>query len=155
VRLLGELDLGRTCDRLASHARVALRLLVDALVIALMLVMLVQAPHIVRSQVGAIEMVDLERYSLSIPLFVTAALIALDFLHAMIKALTGRPDRAHAPVGDIWARLDPGAGLPLPATHRVPSCWVADLVMELEWTAGARSRPCRLVSRIGINVFRV
>jgi hypothetical protein len=46
-------------------------------------------------------MVGLERYSMSIPLFVTAALIALDFLLDMIKALMGRPERTHQPVGDI------------------------------------------------------
>jgi len=88
-------------DRLGSHARMASRLLVDALVIGLMLIMLYQAPHIVRSQVGSIEMVGLQRYSMSIPLFVTAALIAVDFLLDMIKALMGRPERTHEPVGDI------------------------------------------------------
>jgi TRAP-type C4-dicarboxylate transport system permease small subunit len=88
-------------DRLGARARFASRLLVDALVITLMLVMLFQAPHIVRSQVGTIEMVGLERYSMSIPLFATAVLITLDFLLDMIKALMGRPERVHEPVGDI------------------------------------------------------
>jgi TRAP-type C4-dicarboxylate transport system permease small subunit len=88
-------------DRLGARARFASRLLVDALVITLMLVMLVQAPHIVRSQVGTIEMVGLERYSMSIPLFATAVLITLDFLLDMIKALMGLPERVHEPVGDI------------------------------------------------------
>lgn len=88
-------------DRLGERGRLVARLFVDLLVIVLMLVMLVQAPHIVRSQVGTIEMVGLERYSMSIPLFVTAALIALDFLLDAVKALIGRPERAHEPVGDI------------------------------------------------------
>jgi TRAP-type C4-dicarboxylate transport system permease small subunit len=88
-------------DRLGDRARLASRLLVDVLVIGLMLVMLAQAPHIIRSQVGTIEMVGLERYSLSVPLFVTAALIALDFALDMIKAMLGYPERAHEPVGDI------------------------------------------------------
>ena len=88
-------------DRLGDGARMASRLLVDALVIGLMLVMLYQAPHIIRSQVGTIEMVGLQRYSMSIPLFVTAALIAVDFLLDMTKALLGHPERAHRPVGDI------------------------------------------------------
>jgi TRAP-type C4-dicarboxylate transport system permease small subunit len=88
-------------DRLGDRARLASRLLVDVLVIGLMLVMLAQAPHIIRSQVGTIEMVGLERYSMSVPLFVTAALIALDFALDMIKAVLGHPERAHAPVGDI------------------------------------------------------
>lgn len=88
-------------DRLGSGARVTSRLLVDALVIGLMLVMLYQAPHIIRGQVGVIEMVGLQRYTMSIPLFVTAALIAVDFLLDMIKAMMGRPERAHEPVGDI------------------------------------------------------
>ena len=88
-------------DRLGDRARLASRLLVDVLVISLMLVMLAQAPHIIRSQVGTIEMVGLERYSLSVPLFVTAALIALDFALDMIKAVLGHPERAHEPVGDI------------------------------------------------------
>jgi TRAP-type C4-dicarboxylate transport system permease small subunit len=88
-------------DRLGDRARLASRLLVDVLVIGLMLVMLIEAPHIVRSQVGTIEMVGLERYSMSLPLFVTAALIALDFALDIVKALLGRPERTHAPVGDI------------------------------------------------------
>jgi TRAP-type C4-dicarboxylate transport system permease small subunit len=88
-------------DRIGARARVASRLLVDVLVIGLMLVMLIQAPHIVRSQVGTIEMVGLQRYSMSIPLFVTAALIALDFLLDAVGALMGRPERTHRPVGDI------------------------------------------------------
>jgi len=88
-------------DRLGDRARFASRLLVDALVIGLMLVMLYQAPHTIRGQVGSIEMVGLQRYSMSIPLFVTAALIATDFLLDMIKALLGRPERTHEPVGDI------------------------------------------------------
>lgn len=88
-------------DRIGTRARVASRLLVDVLVIGLMLVMLIQAPHIVRSQVGTIEMVGLQRYSMSIPLFVTAALIALDFLLDAVGALMGRPERTHRPVGDI------------------------------------------------------
>jgi len=88
-------------DRSGKHARLVSRLVVDLLVIGLMLVMLIQAPHIIRSQVGTIEMVGLERYSMSIPLFVTAALIALDFLLDVIKALMGWPERTHEPVGDI------------------------------------------------------
>lgn len=89
-------------ERLGPGARVASRLLVDVLVITLMLVLLFQAPRIIQSQVGRIEMVGLERYSLSIPLFVTALLIALDFLLDAIKAVLGRPERAHArPAGDI------------------------------------------------------
>jgi TRAP-type C4-dicarboxylate transport system permease small subunit len=88
-------------DRLGDRARFASRLLVDVLVIGLMLIMLAQAPHIIRGQVGTIEMVGLQRYSMSLPLFVTAALIAVDFLLDMIRALMGRPERAHAPVGDI------------------------------------------------------
>lgn len=88
-------------DRLGAGARMASRLLVDALVIGLMLVMLYQAPHTIRGQVGVIEMVGLQRYTMSIPLFVTAALIAVDFLLDMVKAVMGRPERAHEPVGDI------------------------------------------------------
>jgi TRAP-type C4-dicarboxylate transport system permease small subunit len=88
-------------DRMGLRARFVSRLVVDVLVIGLMLVMLVQAPHILRSQVGTIEMVGLERYSFSIPLFVTAALITLDFCLDLIKALMAQPERTHEPVGDI------------------------------------------------------
>ena len=88
-------------DRMGARARFVSRLVVDVLVIGLMLVMLIQAPHIIRSQVGTIEMVGLERYSMSIPLFVTAMLITLDFALDVIKALMGQPERTHEPVGDI------------------------------------------------------
>lgn len=88
-------------DLMGARARFLSRLVVDLLVIGLMVAMLVQAPHIIRSQVGTIEMVGLERYSMSIPLFVTAILIAVDFALDLVKALMGEPERAHEPVGDI------------------------------------------------------
>jgi TRAP-type C4-dicarboxylate transport system permease small subunit len=88
-------------DRLGPWARLASRLLVDVLVIALMAIMLIQAPRILASQVGVIEMTGLQRYALSLPLFTSCALILLSFALDIVNACLGRAAPRHSPVGDI------------------------------------------------------
>jgi len=86
-------------DRLGAGARTAARFLVDAIVIFLMAIMLSQAPRILASQVGIIQMVGLERYAMSVPLFVSCALIlvnfALDTVRAIREGGTAPPAAGH------------------------------------------------------------
>ena len=76
-------------DRLGQKAKFASRLLVNVIVIGLMVIMLVHAPKIIASQVGEIEMVGLERYAMSVPLFVSCALILLNFVVDTAHAFRG------------------------------------------------------------------
>ncbi len=67
-------------DRTPPQVQKAARVMVDAIVILLMAIMLLHAPKILSIQVGEIEMVGLERYSLSVPLFISCFLILLNFV---------------------------------------------------------------------------
>lgn len=88
-------------DRLGAGARQASRLFVDLAVLSLMGVLLWEAPDLLARQVGTIEMVGLQRYWLSVPLFVSCVLIALHFVADLAAALAGRPEPHHTPAGDI------------------------------------------------------
>ncbi|MBT3359582.1 MAG: TRAP transporter small permease [Rhodospirillales bacterium] len=73
-------------ERLGEKAQFASRILVNVIVIGLMIIMLVHAPKIMAQQVGEIEMVGLERYTMSIPLFISCALILLNFVVDTVHA---------------------------------------------------------------------
>jgi len=88
-------------DRLGAWADLASRLLVNSIVLVLMSVMLWHAPAIYEQQVGTIEMVGLERYTMSTPLFVSCVLIFIDFVIDTIYAVAGRQKPGNGPVGDI------------------------------------------------------
>jgi|TARA_B100001964_G_scaffold193914_1_gene217266 TRAP-type C4-dicarboxylate transport system permease small subunit len=88
-------------DRLGAWADFASRLLVNSIVLVLMSVMLWHAPAIYEQQVGTIEMVGLERYTMSTPLFVSCVLIFIDFVIDTIYAVAGRQKPGNGPVGDI------------------------------------------------------
>jgi len=88
-------------ERLGEGARRASRLAINAIVIALMAVMLWHMPEILDQQVGDIEMVGLERYTMSLPLFVSCALIVLEFVIDTVRALRGQPEHPGSPAGDI------------------------------------------------------
>lgn len=88
-------------DRLGPAARRVARVLVDIAVLALLVVLLAEAPALLERQVGNIEMVGLQRYWLSVPFFVSAALIALHFVVDLLHAFHGDPQAHHRPAGDI------------------------------------------------------
>ena len=88
-------------DRLGAWAHFASRLLVNSIVLVLMSVMLWHAPAIYEQQVGTIEMVGLDRYTMSTPLFVSCVLIFIDFVIDTIYAVAGRQKPGNGPVGDI------------------------------------------------------
>jgi TRAP-type C4-dicarboxylate transport system permease small subunit len=87
-------------DRIGP-ARRAARVLVDLAVLSLLGVLLAEAPALLERQVGNIEMVGLQRYWLSVPFFVSCALIALHFVVDLLHALHGDPQEHHQPAGDI------------------------------------------------------
>jgi TRAP-type C4-dicarboxylate transport system permease small subunit len=72
--------------RFGSRMQAGLRILVDLIVIGLMGIILYQALTLVPRQVGRIDMVGIQRYWLSIPFFVSCALIAAQFLLDILKA---------------------------------------------------------------------
>ena len=58
-----------------------------------MMLLLIEAPRTLESQVGSMELIALERYWMSVPLFVSAALVGLHFLRDLIGAVSGEPER--------------------------------------------------------------
>ncbi|MEM7022619.1 MAG: TRAP transporter small permease [Pseudomonadota bacterium] len=87
----------------AMHAS---RIFVALTILAVIGVMLVQMPTILESQVGVIDGVltpwgtELERYTLSVPLAVSCALIFLNTLVDLAKAFLGWPEANVMMVGD-------------------------------------------------------
>jgi TRAP-type C4-dicarboxylate transport system permease small subunit len=79
-------------DLLGHPARVATRLLSDVIIVGLMTLLLIEAPRTLASQVGDMELIPLQRYWMSVPLFLSAALVALHFLLDLIKAFGGVPE---------------------------------------------------------------
>lgn len=79
-------------DLMGYKALVATRLLSDVIIVGLMLLLLAEAPRTLASQVGDMELIPLQRYWMSVPLFVSAALVGLHFLLDLAKALHGIPE---------------------------------------------------------------
>jgi len=87
-------------DRIGPSARFATRLLVNFIILVLMGIMLWHGPQILASQAGEIEMVGLERYTMSIPLFLSCILISVTFILDTMFALMGEPELTSDHVGD-------------------------------------------------------
>jgi TRAP-type C4-dicarboxylate transport system permease small subunit len=82
--------------RLPDRARAGVRVLVDLLALALLGTILAQAPTLIPRQVGVIDLVGIQRYWLSIPLFVSCFLIACQFLLDLRDALRAVADPKRA-----------------------------------------------------------
>jgi TRAP-type C4-dicarboxylate transport system permease small subunit len=80
-------------DLIGPKARHFTRIMSDLIIIGLMMLLLIEAPRTLESQVGSMELIALERYWMSVPLFVSAALVGLHFLRDLIGALAGEPER--------------------------------------------------------------
>jgi TRAP-type C4-dicarboxylate transport system permease small subunit len=88
-------------DLIGPKARHATRVMSDLIIIALMALLLIEAPRTLESQVGSMELIALERYWMSVPLFVSAFLVGLHFLRDLIGALSGEPEvRKHFDAAD-------------------------------------------------------
>ena len=89
--------------RLGAAAIYVSRLFVSCTTIAVLGIILWQAPVILDTQVGVIDGVmtpwgvELERYTLSVPLFVSCALIIVNAVTDILKTLAGMPEpkRSH------------------------------------------------------------
>lgn len=88
-------------DLAGEWARRTSRLLSDLIIVGLMTLLLIEAPRTLASQVGEMELIPLQRYWMSVPLFASAALVGLHFLVDLLKALQGQAEpRKHADVPD-------------------------------------------------------
>ncbi|MGE0316030.1 MAG: TRAP transporter small permease [Lautropia sp.] len=79
-------------DLAGARARHLTRVLADVIIIALMALLLVEAPRTLESQVGEMELIPLQRYWMSVPLFASAALVGLHFVADLLKAFAGVPE---------------------------------------------------------------
>ncbi len=79
-------------ELLGAKAFFVTRLLSDGLCAALMLLMLVEAPTTLGNQVGDMELIPLQRYWMSVPLFLAAALLLVHFVLDAVKAVQGEPE---------------------------------------------------------------
>ena len=84
-------------NKLGIGAVVASRYFVNLLILIVTGVMLLQMPTIIESQVGVIDGVitpwgELERYTLSVPLAISCALIFLDTVVDTVQGLLGMPE---------------------------------------------------------------
>lgn len=97
-RLRKDIAVDFVMRRLGGWAMTASRYFAAIVVIVVMLVILWQAPLILRQQVGVIDGVimpggwELERYTLSVPLFASCALILANAVLDIVKALVGIPE---------------------------------------------------------------
>ena len=83
--------------KLGGHALVVSRYFVNLLIIVVTGIILLQMPTIIDSQVGVIDGVitpwgELERYTLSVPLAISCALIFLDTIVDTVLGLAGTPE---------------------------------------------------------------
>ena len=88
-------------NKLGIGAVVVSRYFVNLLILIVTGVMLLQMPTIIESQVGVIDGVitpwgELERYTLSVPLAISCALIFLDTVVDTIQGLLGMPEPGRA-----------------------------------------------------------
>jgi TRAP-type C4-dicarboxylate transport system permease small subunit len=79
-------------DLAGPWARTATRLLSDAICAGIMVLMLVEAPVTLGNQVGDMELIPLQRYWMSVPLFLASALLLVHFVLDALKALAGEPE---------------------------------------------------------------
>ena len=92
--------------RIGPSAQSVVRHLVNIIIIGLMVVILQHAPETLAAQVGGLAMAEigdfeLPRYTLSVPLFVSCALILIEFVIDSIKAFVGKVEPPHTAAGSI------------------------------------------------------
>ena len=80
--------------RLGVAGRTTIRLFVDLVILTVMAVMVWHGPEIIERQAGIIEQVyifgiQVERFTLGVPLFITCGLIFLNYLVDVIYAIRG------------------------------------------------------------------
>lgn len=79
-------------DLLGERARYATRILSGLITVGLMGLLIFEAPRTLASQVGDMELIPLQRYWMSVPLFLSAALVGLHFALDLLKVARGDPE---------------------------------------------------------------
>ena len=74
-------------NRVGTAARTAIRIAVDLVVLLLLATILVQAPLLLPRQVGELDLVGIQRYWLAVPFYVSSALIAVQFVLDLMRAV--------------------------------------------------------------------
>jgi TRAP-type C4-dicarboxylate transport system permease small subunit len=81
-------------DRLGTGGKTGLRVFAGLVVLAVLGTILMVAPEVLATQEGEIELTGLPRWALSLPLFVSSFLVALDVALDLARAALGLPSRA-------------------------------------------------------------
>ncbi len=93
-RMRSDITIDFIYDRLSRRGQMIVRQFVNVLILLLMAVMVWHGPEIVERQAGIIEQVyffgiQVERFTLAVPLFVTCGLIFLNYFVDLIYGLRG------------------------------------------------------------------
>lgn len=93
-RMRSDITIDFIYDRLGRRGQLIVRQFVNLLILLLMAVMVWHGPEIIERQAGIIEQVyffgiQIERFTLAVPLFVTCGLIFLNYLVDLIYGLRG------------------------------------------------------------------
>ncbi len=83
--------------RFPKRVAQAVDIVVTAIILVLIGIVLYQAPTLVPRQVGRIDFVGIQRYWLSIPLFVSFALVAIHFVLRIVKLIATDPSAGVMP----------------------------------------------------------
>ncbi len=101
-RMRSDISVDFFYDRLGRRGQMIVRQFVNLLILVLMGVMVWHGPEIIERQAGIIEQVyflgiQMERFTLAVPLFVTCGLIFLNYLVDLICGLRGETMPSHRP----------------------------------------------------------
>lgn len=101
-RMRADITVDFVYDRISRRSQMIVRQFVNLLILLLMAVMVWHGPEIIERQAGIIEQVyffgiQVERFTLAVPLFITCGLIFLNYLVDLIYGLRGEPMPSHRP----------------------------------------------------------
>jgi TRAP-type C4-dicarboxylate transport system permease small subunit len=82
-------------ERAGGIGRTAIRVFADLVVILVLVAILSVATNVLAAQRGDIELTFLKRWMLSVPLFVSSALVVADVALDLARAALGLPSRPH------------------------------------------------------------
>ncbi len=99
-RMRSDITVDFIYDRMGQSGQMIVRQFVNVLILLLMAVMVWHGPEIIERQAGIIEQVfffgiQVERFTLAVPLFITCGLIFLDYLLDLIYGLRGETMPSH------------------------------------------------------------
>ncbi|MBL8701872.1 MAG: TRAP transporter small permease [Alphaproteobacteria bacterium] len=80
-------------DRVGAGGKLAMRIFADLVMILVLVGLLVVAPQVLETQKGDIELTGLSRWMLSVPLFISSFLVAVDVALDLARVAAGLPSR--------------------------------------------------------------